>query len=198
MLFSLVPALLLSAGPALAAPAGYSVNVADHEGCEISLGPAMSDGVVPVHAECYWADVTLDKFKAVMGDPVKHADVFTVIVSSQIRRTEGDKQLVYQVQRSSGISDREVLLWMGHTTASGADRYGWTTASGEALTPIDGNVRVARSDGYWQAQADARGGVKVAHQLEYSAGGSVPGFLVHWFQTSGVKTNLSEVHAAVK
>lgn len=193
-----VLALAASAGPAVAAPSGYSVNVADYEGCEISLGPTMSDGVVPVHAECYWSDVTLDTFKAVMGDPVKHADVFTVIVTSQIRRSEADKQLVYQLQRSKGISDREVLLWMNHTTVSGADRYGWTTASTEALTPADGNVRVARSDGYWQAQADSRGGVKVVHHLEYSAGGSVPGFLVHWFQTSGVETNLSEVHAAVK
>ncbi len=183
---------------ALAAPAGYTVNVADSDGCEISLGPVMSDGVTPVHADCYWADVTIDKFRSVMGDPIKHAAVFTVIVTSEVRRTEGSKKLVYQLQRSKGISDREVMLWMSNTTESGADRYGWTTAGSEALTLIDGNVRVARSDGYWQAIADSRGGVKVSHQLEYSAGGSVPGFLVRWFQTSGVQTNLAEVHAATR
>lgn len=198
MIFSLLTHTLLA--PALAAPAGYSVNVASYEGCELSLGANMSDGVVPIHADCYWPDVTLDKFRAVMGDPVKHADVFTVIVKSEIRRPAGadGKSLVYQLQRSKGISDREVLLWMNHTVVSGADRYGWTTATTEALTPADGNVRVARSDGYWQVAADPRGGVLVSHQLEYAPGGSVPGFLVHWFQTSGVQTNLSEVHAAVK
>ena len=38
----LVTALLSPA--ALAAPAGYKVAEADHNGCEISLGPAASDG----------------------------------------------------------------------------------------------------------------------------------------------------------
>jgi len=197
----MIPALLLSVHAALATPAGYTVNVAAYDGCELSLGPTMSDGVVPLHADCYWPDVTLDRFKSVMGDPVKHAAVFTVIVTSELRRpasTADGKSLVYQLQRSKGISDREVLLWMWHSVADGADRYAWTTASTEALTPADGNVRVARSDGYWQAKADPRGGVLVSHQLEYAAGGSVPGFLVHWFQTSGVETNLSEVHAATK
>ncbi len=196
MLLALVAPVLVS--QAFAAPSGYTVNTAGYDGCEISLGPAMSDGVVPVHAECYWPDVTLDKFRAVISNPEKHADVFTVIVTSQIRRTDGDKQLVYQLQRSKGISDREVLLWMNHTVVDGADRYGWTTASNEALAVTDGDVRVARSDGYWQVKADSRGGVDVSHQLEYSAGGSVPGFLVHWFQTSGVETNVSEVHAATR
>ncbi len=199
MILSLIGYSLLA--PALAAPAGYSVNVASYEGCELSLGSTMSDGVVPIHADCYWPDVTIDKFRAVMGDPVKHADVFTVIVKSEIRRpasTPDGKALVYQLQRSKGISDREVLLWMNHTVVGGADRYGWTTASGEALTPADGNVKVERSDGYWQAAADPRGGVQVSHQLEYAPGGSVPGFLVHWFQTSGVETNLTEVHSATK
>lgn len=188
-------ALLVSA--ALAAPAGYSVTVADHEGCQIANGPAMKDGVVPIHAECWWPDVSLDKFKSVMSDWHGHAAVFTVIVESEVRRP-GDRALVYQLQRSKGISDREILMWMWHENAGGADRYAWTTAAEEPLTVKDGNVRVARSDGYWQAKADPRGGVLVTHHLEYNPGGSVPGFLVRWFQTSGMETNLSEVHAAVK
>lgn len=188
--------LLLST--ALAAPSGYKVTVADHDGCELSLGPEMSDGVVPIQAECYWPDVTLDKFKAVMGSWSKHADVFTVIVKSEVRRTSGDRALVYQLQRTKGISDREILQWMWHTTVEGAERYAWTTAAEESLTVIDGNVRAERSDGYWQAAADARGGVRVSHHLEYAPGGSVPGFLVRWFQTSGVEANLDEVHAATR
>lgn len=191
--------LLSSLSPAVhAAPSGYKVTVADHEGCELSLGPAAADGVVPMHAECDWADVTIDRFRSVMSDWAGHDEVFTVIVSSEVRRSAGDRALVYQLQRTKGISDREVLMWMWHETVSGADRYAWTTAAEEALTVQDGNVRCARSDGYWQAAANPTGGVHVVHQLEYAPGGSVPGFLVRWFQTSGLQTNLSEVHAAVK
>lgn len=191
MLFLLFPI-------ALAAPAGYRVTVADHNGCELATGPTAADGVTPLHATCWWPDATLPRFTATMGSWPKHADVFTVIVSSQVRRTEGDRSLVYQLQRTKGISDREVLLWMWHTTVDGADRYQWTTAADEPLTPGDGNVRVARSEGWWQAQSDPRGGIKVEHHLEYGPGGSVPGFLVRWFQTSGLETNLDEVHAAVR
>jgi hypothetical protein len=188
--------LLVSA--ALAAPSGYSIAVASYDGCEISLGPTMKDGVVPIHAECYWPDASIDKFKAVMSDWHRHADVFTVVVDSDIVRQDGDRTLVHQLHRSKGISDREVLQWMTHTVVDGFDRYGWTTAADQPLTVKDGNVRTARADGYWQAKADPRGGILLVNHLEYDPGGSVPGFLVHWFQTSGTETNLTEVHAVVK
>jgi len=91
-----------------------------------------------------------------------------------------------------------VLLWMWHSVEAGADRYAWTTAGEEALTPAPGNVRCARSDGYWQAAATPAGGVHVVHHLEYDPGGYVPGFMVRAFQVGGLETNLTEVHAAVK
>jgi len=187
--------LLLSA--ALAAPAGYKVTVANQDGCELALGPTASDGVQPIHATCRWPEASLDRFKSVMGNWAAHATVFGVIVKSEVREP-GARALVWQLQRSKGISDREVLLWMWHENVGGADRYAWTTAKERPLSPAEGNVAVARSDGYWQAKADPAGGIVVEHHLEYGPGGSVPGFLVHWFQTSGVQTNLAEVRAAVK
>ncbi len=192
----LVTALLSPA--ALAAPAGYKVAEADHNGCEISLGPAASDGVVPIHAVCRWPDVTLAKWDQVVGDWTKHDDIFGVVVSSDVRRSEAARDLVYQLHRTKGISDREVLLWMTKTTVNGAHRYGWTTAKDQPLTLTDGNVQVARSEGYWQAAPDPAGGVVVEHHLEYGPGGSVPGFMVRWFQTSGLETNLDEMRAAVR
>ncbi len=181
---------------ALAAPSGYKVS-ATHDGCELSLGPPAADGVVPMHAECDWADATIDKFRAVMSVWSKHADVFAVIVKSEVRRA-GDRALVYQLQRTKGISDREVLMWMWHADEGGADRYAWATAGEEALTPASGNVRCERTDGYWQAKAKEGGGIKVVHHLEYDPGGYVPGFVVRAFQVDGLKTNVSEVHAAVR
>lgn len=188
---------LLALSAALAAPAGYKVSVAAHDGCELSLGPPAGDGVVPMHAECTWPDVTLAKFNAVMSDWRKHADVFAVIVTSEVRKP-GDRALVYQLQRTKGISDREVLMWMWHAVEGGADRYAWSTAAEEPLAVASGNVRCTRTEGYWQAAALPSGGVKVVHHLEYDPGGYVPGFMVRAFQVDGLKTNLSEVHAAVR
>ncbi len=74
--------LMLSA--AFAAPAGWKVTDAgaDSGACELSLGPAEADGVVPMRAECYWKDVSLDKFKAGMADWNKHDEAFTAVAAT--------------------------------------------------------------------------------------------------------------------
>ncbi len=190
-------ALLVSA--ALAAPAGWNVTdaTADSGTCELSLGPAETDGVIPMRAECVWKDVTLDQFKTKMSAWDHHDDYFTTVVESTIK-TAGDKALVYQMHRSSGISDREVMITMWHEVVDGFERYAWNTATAEPLTVIKGNVRCARSEGYWQAKAEPTGGIRVVHLLSYDPGGSVPGFLVRWFQTSGLGTNATELHQSLR
>jgi hypothetical protein len=130
--------------PADAAPPGYSVTKQDYHGCELSLGPAEADGVVPMRAECVWRDVKLETFKAQMSNYAEHDTYFEAVVDSEVRRTEGTRALVYQKHRSSGIADREVLLWMSHQTVDGYERYGWTHAKGEPLTPQSGNVAAGR------------------------------------------------------
>lgn len=189
--------LLLSA--ALAAPAGWNVTDASADGgtCELSLGPAESDGVVPMRAECAWKDVTLDQFKTAQAAWGNHDDFFSTVVESTVK-TPGDKALVYQKHSSRGIADREVLLWMWHEDVDGYDRYAWSTASEQALTVVDGNVRCGKSVGYWSAKAEASGGIRVVHVLSYDPGGSVPGFLVRWFQTSGLAANATELHQALR
>ena len=182
------------ATPVFAAPAGYTVTKSV-DGCELSLGPAESDGVVPMRAECVWPDASMAKFDQHVGNWDEHDLFFTAVVDSDVRRVEGNKALVYQKHRSKGISDREVMLWMQHTVVDGYDRYSWTKAKGEPLTPIDGNVLCDRSDGFWQAKTGPAGGILVVHSLSYKPGGSVPGFLVRWFQTSGLEANVTELHA---
>lgn len=189
-------ALLVSA--ALAAPAGWNVTDAKADGgaCELALGPAGKDGVVPMRAECVWPDVTLAKFMAAQAAWDHHDDYFTTVVESTTK-TPGDKALVYQKHRSRGISDREVMLHMWHETTDGFERYAWDTATAEPLTLVDGNVRCGKSEGYWQAKTEGTG-VRVVHLLSYDPGGSVPGFLVRWFQTSGLAVNVSELHQALR
>ncbi len=166
--------LVAAATAAHGAPAGYSVTEADADGCELSLGPADATGVVPMHD-----------------------DIWSAVVTSDIREA-GDRALVWQTHQSKGIANREVLLWMKHETVGGADRYTWTQAGDRPLTLTEGNVATGKDDGYWQVQADPRGGVKIVHHLEYDPGGSVPGFMVRWFQTSGLKANLAEARAALR
>lgn len=189
--------LTLLIGAALAAPPDYRVTKTTDDGCELSLGPAEADGVVPMRAECTWDDVDLGTFERKLGDWAGHDEIFSVVVDSTIKRTDGDRTLAYQKHRSKGIGDREILLWMTHTTVDGFERYGWTKAGDEPLEVASGNVAAARSDGYWQAKAAPGGGIVVVHWLAYDPGGSVPGFLVRWFQTSGLETNLTEMHTAL-
>lgn len=186
-------ALTLSA---LAAPPGYKVTQTNASGCELSLGPAEADGTVPMRAECVWPDITLDTFKAKMAKFGDHDLYFTSVVKSDVRETKGTDTLVFQEHQASGISNREVLLWMSTTQVDGYERYGWRKAADRSLTPASGNVATTRDEGYWQAKTEGAG-VRVVHMLTYDPGGSVPGFIVRWFQTSGLATNCQELHDAL-
>lgn len=191
--------MLFSLSVALAAPPGYKVTKnADNNQCELSLGPAEADGIVPMHAECWWPDVTLDTFNTKMAKYGDHDDYFQTVVTSDVRSTSGDKTLVWQQHHSSGISDREVLLWMSHTNEGGFDRYGWKLATDQKLDVQSGHVAVVRDDGFWEAKADPKGGIRVNHTLVYGPGGSVPGFIVRAFQTGGLEGNVTDLHAALK
>lgn len=175
---------------ALAAPPGYKQSRTT-EHCTMFLGPAKDNGVVPMHAECVWPGVTLAKADASFSSWTDHDDIFSSIVSSDIERTEGGVAFVRQVHRAKGISDREALLRMQRTELpDGGLRFGWTL---EPSDPKDPNhVMVAFDDGYWEFR-DGADGLHVIDHLEYDPGGSVPGFLVRWFQTSGLETVLSEL-----
>jgi hypothetical protein len=184
--------LILAALPALAAPAGYK-ETQTTENCSLYLGPAAANGVVPMHAECTWKGVDLAKLDAFFSRWEEHATVFSTIVSSTVEGTEGTSAIVRQVHHSKGISDRECVLKMDKTTIAGGFRYAWTL-HGPAPTVAEGHVPVAFDDGYWEFTA-VDGGVRAVHHLEYDPGGSVPSFLVRWFQTSGLETIVHEIEA---
>lgn len=184
--------LTLALSAALAAPAGYK-QTKTTDTCQLFLGPAAGNGVVPMHAECTWPGVDLAKLDAAFSRWQDHDDLFTTIVSSDVERTDGSAAIVRQVHRSKGISDREALLRMEKTAVEGGHRYAWTLVS-EPFTVGDERVAVPFDTGYWEFTA-VDGGVKAVHHLEYDPGGSVPSFLVHWFQTSGLQAIVTELEA---
>jgi len=190
MIYSL---LLMSALPALAAPSGFKVTKnTDH--CELSLGPASPTGVVPMRAECHWPDIAPDKVHALLGAWGDHDRYWSSVQSSDVKRTDGARTWVHQVHQSKGIADRECIVVMQSESIDGGTKYHWTLDQGQ-LQVGDGRVEVAQSDGFWEITAHPDGGTRAIHQLSYDPGGSVPGFLVRWFQTSGLTAVVTELEA---
>ncbi|MEZ4238491.1 MAG: hypothetical protein R3F59_20530 [Myxococcota bacterium] len=183
--------LALSAAVAAAAPPGFTeTKTTDH--CTLFLGPALSNGVVPMRAECRFPSADLQKLLAAFSNYDDHDVPFATVKASDVVRTEGDVAYVKQVHAVKGVSDREGVLKMTKTAIPGGARFAWTldTAAGP---PSDGRVAIGFDDGFWELTADPAGGVHAVHQLSYDPGGKVPGFLVRWFQTSGLAAIVGEM-----
>ena len=184
---------------AVAAPPGYERSKSGVEGCNLFLGPADANGTVPMLAECEWPDVTVEAFAKSFDDWEHHDEIFSTVADSKVLRVDGARSLLHQRHQSSGISDREAKLWATRAPVDGGGfRYSWTLAKDEALTPASGNVAAAFDDGHWIVRPRAAGGVTAEHKLVYDPGGRVPGFLVRWFQTSGLAATVTEARAACK
>lgn len=182
------------AAPALAdAPAGFK-EAKQANDCTVYKGPADADGVIPVFADCHWPEVSPAKLHAIEYDWEGHADVFSTVVSSKILRKDGERSRVYQMHALSGVSNREVEVWMWREEVPGGFQYNW--ASDTPVTPKDGNVATAKHVGFWRITDHPKGGSRAEYQLSYDPGGSVPGFLVRWFQTSGTVDTTTELRAA--
>jgi len=186
--------LLLSA--ALAAPPGYKVTKTTND-CELMLGPAEADGVVPMRAECHWPEIPPDAFHAAVGNFAIHGELWSTVPVCEVVRTEGGRTLTHQVHQSNGISDRELMLWLETVEVEGGYRHQWTRAVDEPLEPAKGNVAAARDDGYCEGVAHPDGGTQVNYQLSYDPGGKVPGFLVRWFQTSGLAGIMEDLRTSL-
>lgn len=178
-------------GAALAAPPGYrETKTTEH--CALFLGPADAAGRVPMRAECAWPSVDPQKLIAMFSKLEDHDLFFSTIVSSDLVRSEGGASWVRQVHRSKGIADRECVLKMTSAPLSGGTKFAWTLDNGD-LVAGEGRVLVGFDDGYWEFTADPAGGTRAVHELVYDPGGSVPGFLVRWFQTSGLEAIVNEL-----
>jgi hypothetical protein len=177
-------------GLALAAPPGFAPTRTT-DSCQLFRGPALPSGVVPLMAECRWPTVSLDKIDRIFSPWQDHDLFFSAIAASDVERTEGGAALVRQVHQARGITDRECLLRMTRTPVGSGFEYRWAL---EPSTPAEGRVAVAHDVGYWRFTPNGAG-VDVVYYLEYGPGGSVPGLLVRWFQTSGFEGAITELRA---
>ncbi len=179
--------LFLVIATALGAPDGYKQTREGYDGCDLFLGPKEADGVVPMRAECRWPEVSLEKFDAAFSQWDLHDDIFSTISASDVLGKAGDTTEVRQIQVTKGISDRFIVIKGTRAAIDGGGyRYAWTR-SDHTMAPPSGTVQVTRSDGHWEVRPLDGGGVALVHQLSYDPGGSVPSFMVRWFQTSGLQ-----------
>lgn len=175
--------------------AGWTANGTEND-CNFFLG-AVESGVQPVRAECDWP-IQPSKLQATVAKLGKHADYFaTVAESTELGAGPGGTELVRQVHTAAGLSDRETIVAFSTTSITGGYRYSWTIAADQ--TQATGKrVAVVKDTGKWEITDNGKGGSKVVYELAYDPGGSVPGFLVRWFQGSGVKALVGELRTWVE
>lgn len=181
-------ALLLSL--ALPAQAAWS-DIGSKYDCTFSKQD--EGAVVALRAQCTWT-VPYEKVEAVLADWESHDEVFASVASSKLLAPlQGGKGRVHQVHQASGISDREVVMDVAEVAVDGGKR--WTHNKAADQSALSGeNVEVGRDDGLWELKRTDTG-CTLLYELRYDAAGSVPGFMVKWFQGSGFKEMLGEVRA---
>lgn len=157
------------------------------DGCTFYTGTP-EGAVTPLRAECEWA-IPADTLHRLLADFGAHDDYFTTVATSDVKGQVSGGLLVHQLHVASGISDREVNLLFKTEDIAGGKRYSWTKASDQS--GLSGVVP-GMDDGKWEVTATATGS-RVVHELRYDPGGSVPSFVVRWFQGSGFRQLVAEL-----
>lgn len=163
-------------------------------GCTFFLGTP-ENGVQPVRAECDWP-ISADRLHRAVAATAEHDRYFATVAECDVLGpAPGGGELVRQVHEATGMSDREATLLFTQSPIAGGKRYGWALAAQQRPTE---RVPVKLDTGFWEISDNGKGGARVVYELRYDPGGSVPGFLVRWFQGSGVKQLVGELRAWVE
>ena len=177
---------LLLTGAALA---GWTQTNESND-CRFFKGVAEGE-VVPLRAECDWP-LPPAKLMGLLARIDDHDLYFSSVAESRVVAVNGGESSVYQVHQAAGIANREAMLLYTDVDIPGGHRYAWRVNPDQ--TGITGErVRLVEDRGMWEVTAGKAGGSHVVYELRYDAGGSVPGFVVRWFQGSGVRTLVGEL-----
>ena len=181
-------AVLIAAG---LAHAGWTETDQGH-GCTFFRGETETSGATAVRVECEW-DVDPSALRATLGSPGDHHRIFASLKDSETLSRVGGVERVRQVHQASGASDREVVVDVTTHDVPGGQRYAWTKSRDQSGRRTDG-VEPELTDGFWEV-TDRAGGVLLVYETRYLAGGSVPAFLVRWFQGAGIKAVIGDLRA---
>jgi len=167
----------------LAVPDGYKTGKTAND-CTVHLGPKLASGISKVYVECDWPDLALSKLDQLVGDVGMHETVFRSISDSEVIAENSGILRVRQVHVNPGIADRELIQLHGRTEKGGAIQHWWRKDKDQSDLSGD-NVLPDKCNGYWLLEANGEG-TKLGYALQYEPGGSVPGFVISAFQSSGV------------
>ena len=172
--------------------AGWTVTDESND-CTFYKGEPDANEIVPLRAECDWA-IPPAKLQGLIAKIDDHNLYFSSVSVSRVVASNAGEHNVYQVHVASGISDREAMLLYTDQPIDGGHRYSWRVNPDQ--TGITGDkVRLTEDFGKWEITTGTGGGSHVVYELNYDAGGSVPGFVVRWFQGSGVRTLVGELRS---
>lgn len=181
-------ALIFAAG---LAQAGWTQTATEH-GCTFFRGSQEASGATPVRVECDW-DIDPDALSTVLSRPGDHHRIFDSLRDSETLGVAGGRERVRQVHKASGASDRELIVEIKTEPVAGGKRFSWRKCADQSGRKTDG-VEPALSEGYWEVTArDGRS--RLIYEIRYLAGGSVPAFLVRWFQGAGIKGVIRDLRA---
>jgi len=193
MLITLFATHALAGAPAV--PAGYSEIKQAHD-CTIYAGPKDADGVAPVWVMCMWPEVDAGKLDGLLTNVDAHDTYFSAVGACDCEPAEG-VSLCHQRNVASGIDDREIDLLMSRTVSGETIYHGWRPAPTQRGA-ADGNVQAVKSEGKWGVTPNPAGGSWVTYELYYNPGGSVPSWVIRWFQGSGIADLVGEMRAVAK
>jgi hypothetical protein len=184
----------LDAAAVTLAPGAELEEIDRDDHCAYFVGPRDESGFPLVRAECTWPDVSPQQLDAVLGDWTRYDDCFATIDAVEVLDDGGAVQRVRHVHAVPAAYDREVVLQMQRQPLGEGWRYSWS-ADPAPPPPTDGLVAVARDDGFWTVSPAPGGGAAVTTELIYNPGGSLPAFVVRWFQTAGMSAFVEELRA---
>jgi hypothetical protein len=187
--------LFLAASLTLA-QAGWEETARDNGCVFYKATTTEADGVQPVRATCDWPikPKTLHR----LLDKVEDHDLyFSGITKCNLIGHEGAVARTWQLHETPGMSAREVVLDMETTVIDGGWRFAWTKAADQSHN-TGGGVEIELNTGMWEVTDNGQGGSKVVYELRYKPGGNVPGFMVRWFQGSGMQSLIGELRTYAK
>lgn len=164
------------------------------EDCVYSATAPDERGYPVLKAECRWPDVTLGQVDAVLRPWDHHQEVWSMVARSELLEEDAEGAAVRHLHTAPLMADREAVLWMWVESEEQGFSYRWMLAD-EQPPVAEGNEPILRDDGRYTVLRDGDG-VHVVATLHYDPGGSIPPFLVRWFQQLGLPRFLEELKRA--
>ena len=168
---------------------------AQQEDCIYYRGETESNGVVPVRAECDWA-IDADAATRMLADQGIHDQIFDAVAESTVLSEDENRRRVYQVQRARGVADRHVILDYTREAIEGGWRFQWVKAADQSSLRSDA-IEVEVTEGLWQIR-ETEEGLHLEYELRYLPGGSVPAFLMGWFQGVGTRLVIDDLRQSLE